>query len=346
MRLTAAPPELDALRRALACLPERESASLALGRLVHAGLDQLPLPGSGRTLLRWQALAAVASHDLSLAKLYEGHTDALAILHELGVPEAAAAGSLWGVWAAESPGGRAIVQARTNGEEHINGGKCWCSGAASASHALLTAWRPDGTGPQLVRLALSQPGVEVSGQAWRAIGMASSASFDVKFEGARGHAVGGTGDYLARPGFWHGGAGIAACWYGGAVALAGALRQSLEHASDGRARDHRRVALGRVDEALGSAAALLREAARWIDDHPLKDSRELALRARLAAEHSAKRVLDEAGSALGAAAFCRDARFARAAADLPVFLAQSHADRDFEALAEQVLVCGEDSWAL
>jgi alkylation response protein AidB-like acyl-CoA dehydrogenase len=346
VHLTAEPPELGALRRALAGLREGERASLALARLVHAGLDRLPLPGSGRTLLRWQALAAVAAHDLSLAKLYEGHTDALAILHELGAREAVAAGSIWGVWAAESPGGRAIVQALAGGEEQIDGNKCWCSGAASASHALLTAWRPDGTGPQFVRLALSQPGVEVSGQAWRAIGMADSASFDVKFEGVRGHGVGGIGDYLARPGFWHGGAGIAACWYGGAVALAETLRRSLAHASDGRGHDHRRVALGRVDAALGSAAALLREAARWIDDHPLDDAREVALRVRLAAEHSAKRVLDEAGSALGAAAFCRDARFARAAADLPVFLGQSHTDRDFEALAEQVLACDEDSWAL
>ena len=32
--------------------------------------------------------------------------------------------------------------------------------------------------------------------------------------------MGADGAYLDRPGFWHGGAGIAACWHGGAVALA------------------------------------------------------------------------------------------------------------------------------
>jgi hypothetical protein len=34
------------------------------------------------TLECWRALAAVGAPDLSLAKLFEGHTDALAILHQ------------------------------------------------------------------------------------------------------------------------------------------------------------------------------------------------------------------------------------------------------------------------
>ncbi len=48
--------------------------------LIADGLAELPPPGGGHTWTRWQALAAVASIDLSLAKVYEGHTDALAIL--------------------------------------------------------------------------------------------------------------------------------------------------------------------------------------------------------------------------------------------------------------------------
>ena len=56
-------------------LPAEGAAGLLL-RMISAGLDRLPLPGHGATLLRWQMLAAVAAHDLSLLKLYEGHTDA------------------------------------------------------------------------------------------------------------------------------------------------------------------------------------------------------------------------------------------------------------------------------
>lgn len=51
--------------------------------LLSAGFADLPAPGQGATLQRWQMLAEVAAADLSLAKLFEGHTDALAILHEL-----------------------------------------------------------------------------------------------------------------------------------------------------------------------------------------------------------------------------------------------------------------------
>ena len=73
----------------------------ALFALFESGCDRLPLPGCGHTLERWRALAAVAEADLSLAKLFESHTDALAIHAELGValPHHR---EIWAVWAAES----------------------------------------------------------------------------------------------------------------------------------------------------------------------------------------------------------------------------------------------------
>ena len=52
---------------------------------VRSGRLDLPLPGSGRTRERWAVLADLAEEDLSLARLAEGHTDAIAILAELGV---------------------------------------------------------------------------------------------------------------------------------------------------------------------------------------------------------------------------------------------------------------------
>jgi hypothetical protein len=74
----------------------------AMRSLIGRELDRPPLPGGGATLERWRILAAVGGQDLSLLKLYEGHTDAIAILHELEGPPAPY-GSLWGVWCAESP---------------------------------------------------------------------------------------------------------------------------------------------------------------------------------------------------------------------------------------------------
>jgi alkylation response protein AidB-like acyl-CoA dehydrogenase len=338
---------LDSMRAVLGAVDPATPAAALLQQLAQCGLDRLPLPGSGATLDRWRALALVAGHDLSLAKLYEGHTDALAILHELGAPDGAAPNeTTWGMWAAEAPEGRTVIEPAANGNVLLRGAKCWCSGAATASHALLTAWYPDGRGPQLVALRLRQPGVDVSRASWRAVGMAGSASFDVSFRGAEGRLVGDVGAYLARPGFWQGGAGIAACWYGGARVLATTLRQALANVPEAARSPFRLAALGHIDIELHGTAGLLREAALWIDEHPRSDAGEAALRVRLAAEATAKKVLDGAGCALGAAAFCRDARFAQVAADLPVFIRQSHAERDFASLGSRLLGANESAWTL
>jgi hypothetical protein len=304
------------------------------------------LPGGGKTLQRWRALAVVAAHDLSLVKLYEGHTDALAILQELGRGPSDD-DATHGVWAAEGPAGRVHIELAGDGRVRLHGVKGWCSGAADLSHGLLSAWHQDAAGgPQLVRVAMRQPGVECRAGAWQAVGMAGSQSIDVAFDGALAEPIGAPGDYLRRPGFWQGGAGIAACWFGGASALGATLRRSLQECRAERRTGFRLASLGRIDVALQGTAAVLRDAAAWIDAHPLDDAQAVALRARLSAEACCQLVLGEAGRALGAAPFCRDAHFARLAADLPVFIRQSHADADFAALGETLLAEPEAAWTL
>jgi len=323
-----------------AALEDRAAGQIQ--QLVQSGLDRLPMPGRGSTLARWQALAAVASHDLSLAKLYEGHTDALAVLQELGCTTHGPEGATWGLWAAELPKQRVEVNVTGEGRATLQGKKAWCSGAASVSHGLLTAWCASGHGPQLVRVEMHQPGIQISAAHWHAVGMASSRSLEVVFDGAEAQLVGQPGDYFARPGFWHGGAGIAACWYGGTLTLANALRR----AAVTRTEPFRLAALGKVDLALQSTAALLREAAAWIDAHPADDAMMGALRVRQSAEATARLVLDETGRALGATPFCRDACFAQAAADLPVYIRQSHAERDFSSLGERLVAREDAAWTL
>ncbi|SIQ43855.1 Acyl-CoA dehydrogenase [Janthinobacterium sp. TND4EL3] len=312
-----------------------------LRRLRDAGLDQLPLPGHGATLQRWQALAAVAAIDLSLLKLYEGHTDALAILAEIDGP-GAPAGSNWGVWCTELPGTRVRLQQAADGRYLLDGRKPWCSGASGLSHALLSCWNEEGQAC-LASVALAQPGVHVTDEGWQAVGMHASASVDVTFSAARAFPVGAPGAYLARPGFWHGSAGIAAAWYGAACAIASHLHARAQHA----APDAVRLAqLGQIDCALRAVGALLREGAAEIDRHPQRDAMGLALRLRLATEDAATLVLHLATRALGAGPLCRDARFARLAADLPVFLRQSHAERDQATLGGIVAGAEEHPWAL
>jgi hypothetical protein len=108
---------------------------------VRSGRLDLSLPGSGRTRERWAALADLAEEDLSLARLAEGHTDAVAILAELGA-RPSATGRRWGVWAAQPPG-FGLIATRT--------GHGWTApsstvaGARSCTDALVTAAALDGS---------------------------------------------------------------------------------------------------------------------------------------------------------------------------------------------------------
>jgi hypothetical protein len=65
------------------------------------------------------------------------------------------------------------------------------------------------------------------------------------------------------------------------------------------------------------------------------------MRARLVVEEAATAVMNHVTRTLGAGPLCRNARFARALTDLPVFLRQSHAERDLAALGELSAAAGQ-----
>lgn len=307
--------------------PAHDTATLGarLQALVADRLDRLPSPGRGQTLQRWHALGLVAANDLGLCKLYEGHTDALAIMAELEASPVLE-GSTWGMWAAEPPSARVRLSG-PGARVRLDGSKAWCSGAAVLSHALITAWDEEDR-QCLVAVALNQPGVSVTDQGWNAVGMAATASVEVRFEQAEALRVGVPGDYLSRPGFWQGGIGIAACWYGAAQRLGDRLLAHCEQRQEPHARAH----LGAVDVALYGAACVLRDAARQLDATPNDDAQLLARRCRGVVEHTVDVVLRHSTRALGAGPLCQEPVFAHLAADLPVYLRQSHAERDLAAL--------------
>ena len=314
--------------------------SAALQRLIAAGADRLPLPGHGATLARWRALAAVGAHDLSLAKLFEGHTDALAILHEAGVaPDTA--GESWGTWCAEPPDARVQITQKGDGAFVLNGRKAWCSGAQAVSNAVVSCWNPDGEAT-LAAVDLRQAGVSMSGKAWQAVGMHGSASIDVHFDNVAAQPLGGPGFYVKRAGFWHGGAGVAACWFGAATALADALANAMGARPDA----HRLAQLGEVTVALQGSAALMRETAAAIDRAPDADAMLAALSVRLSVDATCSAVLAAVGRALGPGPMCKDAAMARRFADLPVFIRQSHAERDLETLGRLVAEGEGRPWML
>lgn len=331
----------------LASLQHKDPPDM-LRALVAQGFDQLPLPGQGQTLDRWRALASVAACNLSLAKLYESHTDALAMMAELGAPTPAPH-QIWAVWAAEPPTQR--VQAKLQGSAgsiqpgspvQLSGTKAWCSGAQTVDHALVTAWLSDEE-RCLVAVPLQQPGIHITSEGWQAVGMAASASVDVQMDHAAGRLVGVPGSYLSRPGFHHGGAGIAACWYGASTRIASYLLQASRDKPDPHTRAH----LGAVDVALSGVAELLRSTAAKIDAFPGNAWAMEVSRVRLAAEAVAQEVLIRVPRAMGPGPLCKDRTLALLVADLPVFVRQSHAERDLAALGQSIAQATDDQpWAL
>jgi alkylation response protein AidB-like acyl-CoA dehydrogenase len=296
---------------------------------LDSGRLELPLPASGCTLERWQRLALLAEEDIVAARIVEAHVDAVAIIHELGgkPPEL---GQLWGVWAAESPD--AVVTAtNVKGAFTLNGTKVWCSGAGFCTHALVTA-RLDGGERGLFAVAVVDPAVKALPSTWWNAGMAGSDTRPVQFTNAQAVAVGDPGDYLGRPGFWHGAIGVAACWLGGARRVAEPLyRCAASESADAYSLAH----LGAVDAALAAGDAMLTTAAAQVDSDPFdrSDSAELqAHRVRAIVEHAADEAITRTGRALGPGPLCQDGRHAQRVADLSIYIRQSHAERDLAAL--------------
>ncbi|WP_330176954.1 acyl-CoA dehydrogenase [Streptomyces sp. NBC_01498] len=289
-----------------------------------------PLPGGGRTQERFEALAAAGERDVCVARLLEGHVDAAAILAELGAPPPGP-GERWGVWAAQPPG-EGLTAERSGAGWVLRGLKRYCSGAHSCTHALVTAEAPDGG--RLFRVRLGEGTCPVP-ETWQALGMAGSDTPDVRFDAVSAESLGGVGSYVQRPGFQHGGVGVAACWYGGARAVARTLAEAAARRSEPFTDAH----LGAVDMRLHAAGAVLEQAAREIDRDPLDTAgaaRLRSLRVRSFVESVCADVLTHVGRATGAGPLCHDERHARAAADLTVYIRQHHAERDLAELGTLV----------
>ena len=294
-----------------------------------AGALEMPLPGGGATALRWLRLVDLTETDIVAGRLAEAHTDAVAILAELGGPEPKP-DQLWGVWAAEPP--NAAVRACSSGDAvTLDGTKAWCSGAGICSHALVTA-RLASDERGLFAVNLHHPSVRPLPSTWRNPGMAQSDTRSVQFTGTPAVPVGRPGEYLSRPGFWHGAIGVSACWLGGARSVANPL---YARAASDAADLHSLAHLGAVDAALAAGDAMLMAAAVDVDEDPLnrEGSAELiARRTRAVIETAVDETIKRTARALGPGPLCEDAEHAQRVADLTVYVRQSHAERDLEQL--------------
>jgi hypothetical protein len=295
--------------------------------MVRDRLDALPLPGSGHTSERWDALAEVAATSLSLARLAEAHADAVAICAEAGRLDVVT--GTFGVWASDGPESRVEAVPARQGFKLV-GIKRFCSGSSLVDRALVTAHAPDGL--RLFAVNMDDPSIEVDVNAWATAAFAETETGTVRFDlhVPSTDVVGAPGFYLHRPGFWHGAVGVAACWAGGGMSL---VRRYRDHYR--RDDAHSLAHLGAMEAACWAMMSVLHTAAAEIDADPFDLSARAHLRAlalRHVVEQNCRDVLARLARAAGPRLAAFDPWFAQQCADLSLYLQQCHGERDLEAI--------------
>lgn len=308
----------------------------SLGR---SGALDLPPIGAGRTADRWLALAALARHDVSEARIAEAHVDALQILAEAGRPPTP--GALYGVWASEHPRWHVTGTDAPEGALALHGSKAFCTGAGLLDRALVSVAvpGPSGDGTRLVELDLATVDpARVDASSWVAAALSDTETAVVDLDGLVVPAdatVGADGWYLDRPGFWDGAIGPAACWAGAALGL-------VDHAAAHPPSDpHGRAHLGALAALGWSLEAALEQAGREIDaatgstadpGERARAARRRALVVRHLVDVTAAEIQDRFARALGPRPLVADGTVIERDQALSLYRRQCHAERDLETL--------------
>jgi alkylation response protein AidB-like acyl-CoA dehydrogenase len=295
--------------------------------------EEIPLPGGGSTDRRHRSLFEIGRMDLPLARMAEAHWDAVAILMENGSNPKS--DCLYGVWASERPG-QTLSLERNHGSFRINGKKMFCSGAGLVDRALITVGGPE---PQLVDVDLRDNVrfLHFDDSNWKTNAFRETRTSIVTFENlpvTPEELIGAPGWYLQRPGFWHGACGPAACWAGGAAGL-------VEYANEQSREDpHTLAHLGAMRASIWASLSYLDSAGREIDAAP-KDREGAVVRAltvRHLIEQACTDILRRLPRAYGPHPLAMDEKISKRYQELDLYLRQSHAERDLEALGRAIKI--------
>ncbi len=334
-------------------LASRELPVPGLRRLHEDGFLTAPLPaeygglglgttrGGHRSLLR--CLAAIGGADLALGRLYEGHVNALILIHAYGTAEQtqraaddARDGKLFGVW---NTGDRTPMRLESQGADLLlQGCKTFATGAGFVDRPIVTAER---NGWQMTLPRMESPAVasqvRLDRDAWKPLGMESSQSLTIDFGGARIDAddlIGRAGDLYREPLFRGGAIRFAAVQAGAVLRLADLFSDWLT-ARDRGGDPYQIARLGEV-ELLAQGAALwvdraadLAEECLWPGTlEPASNDRMIQCgnMTRLAIERAATATMSHVIAGVGAHGLLQPARFERILRDLTMYLRQPSPD--------------------
>lgn len=329
----------------------------------HGGLGLGPYRGDALTL--WMLTKEIAKADLSLARCWEGHANALLLIDGMatemqkrrwfhGVVER---GETWVAWSGE-PQARAPGEGqrfgtslrRVPGGWCLDGTKAFCTSAGGARWALLlvSAAGPGGArhattesadSVLLVACDLEDPTVSVDASWWDPIGMRATVSHAVRFDQTvipDGNVVGVPGQYLKESWQTYFVPHYAASFLGGAEA---AFDYALEHVrcqhkdADPYVQHHVAAMALNVE----TSHLWLRHVARLWDGGRQAAARAAGSRARHLVEHLALQTVDHCVRACGARALNRPSPVERILRDLALYVRHDNDDQVLASIGRSVL---------
>lgn len=316
--------------------------SVELALLRDAGLLAAPLPvadggrglGSSATgaAAICEVLMALGGASLPIARLYEGHVNATALIVRHGnaeqrvrIGEQVRQGAMLGVWGAD--GEQPVLIEQTAAGPTLCGTKAFASGLGDISIAIVAA-RGD-HGLQMVMVAANDP-ARADHTAWDVDGMVGSRSgwFDCTGLPAGGSALlGGPDAFFEEPDF-HGGVWRLAACYAGAMARLATLCADWTERREQSAVPivQSRVGMGAIEAE--TATLWARHAATVVErrDGRAGNAVATALFAREAVEQAATRQLALVERLSGTAMHRRGSESGRIARDLRFYLRQGDLD--------------------
>ena len=284
----------------------------------------------------FKRLVALGRRDLSAARLYEGHVNALQLVVRFGSAEqveraisVADGGGLLGTWGADAPQSPARVH-----DNRLTGAKVFASGLNRVVLAVVAAKNADDK-TQLFLLDLTRHSHRTDPTWWQAIGMEATVSGAVSLDGLlleQQDILGAAGQYESQPFFGAGAIRFVSAHLGGALAVFDATRNHLRSAQ--RLQDpHQAARLGvmaaDLDAAFSFVASTYQRLAPeidWTASRCLPERAVLADLARVHVEEAARRTLDLAIRCVGCAGYMETHPLCRATRDLSVYLCQPAPD--------------------
>lgn len=299
---------------------------------------------TARTLMR------VASVNLSVGRLLEGHINALLLVNLHGTDQTKtsilqhiAQGAFLGVWGAD---GQVPVTSEASGTS-LYGIKNFASGLGTVTHAIVTV----NSGPQ-VRLAL----VDVTDadradpSAWDMRGMKATASGTYDFtdlpEGAF-EWIGNAGDYLIEPHFVGGVWRIAALQVGATVGLLNVAAAELRVMGRMQAEQQQARLMTMLGRAWSGIALVDRAAIATLDCNLVSEQIVSAsIVARLFTEEVGLDAIRAVEQSLGLHHFRAGADTGRMSRDLSVYLRQAARDAFLQRSADFTLGNEGNAWGV